>query len=125
MVGFLVAWWALADAAANYETFLLIVAYWIGPWLGIMFADQLLRRDRPIAGFLYNPKYSNWGGLISFLVGLVVSVLLFGNQERWVGYVAETVPELGDIAFFVGFVIAFLGYILLCGKKINKDYRSV
>ena len=125
VVGFLVAWWALADAAANYETFLLIVAYWIGPWLGIVFADQLLRRNRPIAGFLYDSKYSNWGGLIVFLTALVVSVLLFGNQERWVGYVAEAVPELGDIAFFVGFVIAFVGYILLCSKKINKDYQAV
>ncbi|MBA4023193.1 MAG: cytosine permease [Gordonia sp.] len=125
VVGFLVAWWALADAAANYETFLLIVAYWIGPWLGIVLADQLLRRGRPVANLLYDTKYTNWGGLLSFVIALVVSVALFANQERYVGWVAEAVPELGDIAFFIGFLIAFGGYVLLCRNKINREYSQV
>lgn len=124
VVGFLVAWWALADAAESYETFLLIVAYWIGPWLGIVFADQILRRNRPVAAMLYNPKYTNWGGLSAFLIALVASVLLFSNQERYVGFVAEAVPELGDITFFAGFVIAFAGYFVLSRSKIRRDYQS-
>ena len=85
VAGFPVAWWALPDAAASYEAFLLIIAYWIGPWLGVVFADQYLRRGQRIAGFLYDRSYSNWSGLLSFAIGLVVSVLLFSNQERFVG----------------------------------------
>ena len=63
VAGFLVAWWALPDAAQSYEAFLLIIAYWIGPWLGVVFADQYLRRGQTIAGFLYDRSYANWGGL--------------------------------------------------------------
>jgi nucleobase:cation symporter-1, NCS1 family len=121
VAGFLIARWALADAAASYEAFLLIIAYWIGPWLGVVFADQYLRRGQTIAGFLYDRSYTNWNGLLSFMIGLVVSVVLFSNQEKFVGVVAKAVPQLGDITFFVGFLIAGGGYLLLCRSKIAAE----
>ncbi|HEX3649128.1 MAG TPA: cytosine permease, partial [Pseudonocardiaceae bacterium] len=43
VLGFLLAWSGLQDAGNKYEQFLLIIAYWIGPWLGVMFTDQFLR----------------------------------------------------------------------------------
>jgi NCS1 family nucleobase:cation symporter-1 len=121
VVGFLIAKWALPDAAASYEAFLLIIAYWIGPWLGVVFADQYLRRGQNIAGFLYDRSYSNWGGVLSFLIGLVVSVLLFSNQEKFVGYIARSVPQLGDITFFVGFLLAGASYLVLCRSRIDAE----
>ncbi len=121
VAGFAVAWWALPDAAASYEAFLLIIAYWIGPWLGVVFADQYLRRGQTIAGFLYDRSYSNWNGLLSFAIGLVVSVLLFSNQARFVGYIARDVPQLGDVTFFVGFLLAAGSYLLLCRSKIATE----
>ena len=33
-------------------------------------------------------------------------MLLFSNQARFVGYIARAVPQLGDITFFVGFLLA-------------------
>ena len=125
VAGFCIAWWALADAAASYEAFLLIIAYWIGPWLGVVFADQYLRRGQSIAGFLYDRGYTNWGGFASFLIGLVVSVLLFSNQEKFVGYIARAVPQLGDITFFVGFLIAGVSYLVLCRSKIAAERLAV
>lgn len=121
VTGFLIAWWALPDAAHSYEAFLLIIAYWIGPWLGVVFADQYLRRGQKIAGYLYDREYSNWGGLAAFLFGLIVSVLLFCNQEKFVGLVAKALPQLGDITFFVGFVLAGGGYLLLGKSKIAAE----
>ncbi|GAS89621.1 purine-cytosine permease family protein [Mycolicibacterium brisbanense] len=121
VAGFLIAWWALADAAASYEAFLLIIAYWIGPWLGVVFADQYLRGDQPVAQFLYDRTYSNWPGLLSFLIGLVVSVALFCNQANFVGFVARAVPQLGDITFFVGFLIAGGCYLVLCRSKLAAE----
>ncbi|BBX69304.1 purine-cytosine permease family protein [Mycolicibacterium psychrotolerans] len=123
IAGFLVAWWALPDAAHSYEAFLLIIAYWVGPWLGVMFADQYLRRGRPVAHLLYDRSYTNWGGLAAFAIGLVVSVLLFANQEKFVGYVAAAVPELGDITFFVGFVLAGAAYWVMCRPAIATQSR--
>jgi NCS1 nucleoside transporter family len=125
VAGFLIAWWALPDAAANYEAFLLIIAYWIGPWLGVVFADQYLRRGQTIAGFLYDRSYANWGGLASFVVGLTVSVLLFSAQDKFPGYLYKAVPQLGDITFFVGFLLAGGSYLLLCRSKIVTERTAV
>lgn len=124
VVGFLVAWWALADAAASYEAFLLLVAYWIGPWLGVVFADRVLRREPPSLELLYDRKYTNWGGLAAFVIALVASVLLFCNQERFVGFVVRAVPELGDIGAFVGFAIAFIAYLLLARSRVEKSVQQ-
>ncbi|WP_405139043.1 purine-cytosine permease family protein [Nocardia sp. NBC_01388] len=120
VVGFLVAWWALPDAAANYEAFLLIVAYWIGPWLGIVFADEYLRRGQRIDHLLYDRSYTNWGGVAAFLIGLVLSVVLFSNQAKFVGYAAKAWPQLGDITFFVGFLISGAAYLLLNRARIAR-----
>ncbi len=125
VAGFLIAWWALADAAASYEAFLLIIAYWIGPWLGVVFADQYLRRGQDVSGFLYDRSYANWPGLLSFAIGLVVSVLLFCNQVKFSGYVVRAVPDLGDITFFVGFVLAGISYLALCRSKIDSERALV
>jgi NCS1 nucleoside transporter family len=125
LAGFAVAWWALPDVAASYEAFLLIIAYWIGPWLGVVFADQYLRRGQKIAGFLYDRTYANWNGLASFGFGLVVSVLLFSNQAKFTGYVARVVPQVGDLTFFVGFLLAGGSYLLLCRSKISTERTLV
>jgi NCS1 family nucleobase:cation symporter-1 len=119
--GFLVAWWALHDVAQSYQNFLLIIAYWIGPWLGVVFADQYLRRGQTISGILYDRSYANWGGLLCFLAGLAISVLLFSNQVDFTGYLAKVVPQIGDITFFVGFLIAGGLYLLVCRSKIAAE----
>ena len=124
VAGFLVAWWALPDAATSYEAFLLIIAYWVGPWLGVVLADQYLRRTQTITHLLYDASYANWGGLLSFLVGLIGSVLLFSNQEKFTGLVTKAVPGLGDITFFVGFLLAGGGYLLLCRSRITKELSA-
>lgn len=125
LAGFLVAWWALADAATSYKSFLFLIAYWVGPWLGVVFADQFLRRGQPVDGLLYDKTYSNRPGLLSFLIGLVVSLVLFCNQELFVGYVVRALPDLGDIGFFVGFVIAAGSYLILCRSRIDAQKKAV
>ncbi|GAA4391158.1 purine-cytosine permease family protein [Tsukamurella soli] len=120
VVGFLVAWWALPDAAASYESFLLIVAYWIGPWLGVVIADQWLRRDQAGKSWiLYDRAFTNWGGVGAFLIGLVVSVALFSNQEKFTGVIAKQVPQLGDLTFFVGFLIGGGLYLAFVASSIR------
>src|SRR6202012_3360270 len=48
-IGFFLAWSGLSDAGTKYNNFLLIIAYWIGPWLAVMFCDAFLRRRKPTA----------------------------------------------------------------------------
>ena len=120
VVGFVIALLALGDAATGYENFLLVIVYWIGPWLGVMFADQWLRRDRIPHELLYDRTYTNPAGVVAMVVGIVVSVVLFSNQTLFTGLVPRAVPEIGDITFFVGIVLAAA---LVRGAGAPQDRR--
>ena len=111
-IGFVLAYSSLDDPS-RYENFLLIIAYWIGPWLGVVFTDWYLRRRHRVDGFLFDTKHNPYAGWISMLVAGAVAVLLFSNQQEFVGFVARNNASLGDIAFEVGFVLAAALYALL------------
>jgi cytosine/uracil/thiamine/allantoin permease len=78
-----------------------------------------------VARFLYDRSYANWNGLLAFAIGLVVSVALFSNQEKFVGWVAKAYPALGDVTFFVGFLLAGAAYLVLCRPKIAAERTAV
>ncbi len=86
--GFVVAAIGL-DNIESYEAFLLVIAYWIGPWLGVVFADRILRRLRPDETVTADRRYRNWAGFVAMLVAGVVSVWLFSNQAKYVGMGAD------------------------------------
>ncbi|WP_425826063.1 purine-cytosine permease family protein [Streptomyces fractus] len=110
------AWASLADAGRAYEAFLLVIAYWVGPWLGVVLTARFLDRKAPdaeLVGRMTNPAYANWAGPAALLTGIAVSVPLFSNQERYVGWVADAWPSLGDVTCGVGFVVAAAVYAAL------------
>jgi NCS1 family nucleobase:cation symporter-1 len=112
-IGFVVALFGLDDAGEKYENFLLIIAYWIGPWLAVFFTDQVLRRTLPSLDVLYDRRHRNWAGPIAMLVGMGVSIWLFSDQAKYVGPVPKHHPAVGDITFEVGFVVAAVLYAAL------------
>lgn len=106
VLGFVIALTALPNAGTAYENFLLVIAYWIAPWLGVVLTDRVLRRGTRIGPFLADDaRYTNWAGFLAFLVSLVVSVALFSNQVQYTGPLAGPV---GDITPYVGFTLAAL-----------------
>jgi nucleobase:cation symporter-1, NCS1 family len=114
VIGFIVAITGLHDAGAKYTDFLLIISYWIAPWLAVMFCDQFLYRRRSLAeeeGLLFNRHYSNWAGPVAMVAGVVLSVWLFSNQTKYVGLVPKHVPSVGDLTFETGFVITAVVYL--------------
>jgi NCS1 nucleoside transporter family len=114
LIGFIVAITGLHDAGAKYTDFLLIISYWIAPWLAVMFCDQLLYRRRSLAeeeGLLFNRHYSNWAGPVAMVLGVVLSVWLFSNQTKYVGLVPKHAPSVGDLTFEAGFVITAVVYL--------------
>ncbi len=110
--GFVVAWIGLNNIS-SYENFLLVIAYWIGPWLGAVFADRLLRRSKEHEMVYISEGYKNWAGPIAMLVGAIVSIWLFSNQTKYVGIVPTHVPGVGDLTFEIGFLLAFGIYATL------------
>lgn len=119
--GFILALSAINNPKNNYENFLLVISYWIGPWLGVIVADALLRRGKHIAHLLFKSDYENYAGPIAFVVGVVVSIWLFSNQAYYTGALAKTHPGIGDITFEAGFVIAFVLYWVLGAKKARTS----
>lgn len=112
LIGFVIAAIGLNNIG-SYENFLLVIAYWIGPWLGVVFADRLLRRGTSYSSIYEDRGYTNWAGPIAMLVGAAVSIWLFSNQTVYVGLIAKAAPGIGDITFEIGFVLAFVIYVVL------------
>jgi NCS1 nucleoside transporter family len=113
VIGFFVALPALSNAGTDYENFLLIISYWIGPWLGVVFVDRMLHRRRDVLAVAADTHYRNWAGPIAMAVAIALSIWLFSNQTKYVGVVPSHVPQFGDIAFFAGFLIAAFIYAAL------------
>jgi len=114
VIGFIVALTGLHDAGAKYTNFLLIIAYWIAPWLAVVFCDQFLRRNEPlgeIERMLFDKKHTNWAGPVAMLAGMGLSIWLFSNQTEYIGVVPSHWPAVGDITFEVGFVITAVVYL--------------
>ena len=116
VAGTLLAWSGLSDSATKYNNFLLVITYWIGPWLAVTFVDRWLRRgesDEEIAALLDDRRHTNWAAPLAMALGTGLGVWLFSNQTEYTGLVAEHVPALGDSAFEAGFVLAALLYLAL------------
>jgi NCS1 nucleoside transporter family len=111
-IGLVLAWNGLADAGANYEAFLLVIAYWIAPWLGVVLTDYVLRRGAITSDELVaNPKYTNLAGPIAMLLGMVISIWLFSAQTKYTGPLAAANDKaIGDLTLLVGFVLSALTY---------------
>ncbi|MEV6842344.1 cytosine permease [Actinoplanes sp. NPDC051411] len=121
VLGFLLAWTGLHDAGEKYENFLLIISYWIGPWLAVYLTDWLLRRGKRVDGFLYDKRHNPYSGVIAMAIGMAVSIWLFSNQSDYIGLVPKHWPSFGDIAFEVGFVVSALVYAVLFQFQPDRD----
>jgi NCS1 family nucleobase:cation symporter-1 len=113
VAGFFLAWSGLSDAGAKYNNFLLVIAYWIGPWLGVFFADQLLRRGQDVDKLMSDKAHKPIAGVIAMAAAMAISIPLFSNQTDFVGALAKHYPQLGDLTFEAGFALAALIYWLL------------
>jgi NCS1 nucleoside transporter family len=124
-IGFVVALTGLHDAGEKYTNFLLVIAYWIAPWLGVMFADMILRRRVRVDGFLFDTRHNPFAGWVSMAVAIVVSVWLFSAQTKYTGPIAKHHPGLGDITFEVGFVLAAVLYVIIYSLEPGRRSETL
>jgi nucleobase:cation symporter-1, NCS1 family len=123
-VGFVVALiGGQGTVAHSYENFLLLISYWIAPWLGIVFTDYWLRRgDYGNESIFYDRGHNLVSGVLAFVVATVLSIWLFANQTIYVGVVPAHVPTIGDLTFVVGFVLAAGLYAV--GRRLEPVRRQ-
>ncbi|HEX4090225.1 MAG TPA: cytosine permease [Trebonia sp.] len=113
-IGFFLAWSGLSDAGTKYNNFLLIIAYWIGPWLAVVFCDMFLRRRKSTEEterLLFDKKHANWAGPVAMAVGAGVSIWLFANQSEYTGVVPKHWGSAGDLTFEVGSLLTAVIYL--------------
>jgi purine-cytosine permease-like protein len=121
-IGFIVALTGLSGASTKYENFLLLISYWIAPWLGVVFVNYWLRRGEIPDAELFDRHRENWSGPVAMIVGAAVSIFLFSNQAIYTGPVPKALPQLGDLTFLVGFVLSALIYYLL-NRTVRERQR--
>jgi purine-cytosine permease-like protein len=117
VIGFFVARTGEFDAGHSYENFLLMIGYWVTPYLGVVFLDYWLRRGLFHEEILYDTSREWSAGPIAMLAGIVVSIP-FWNQSLWHGPFVDLFPQLGDLSFIVGFVVAAGVYFVLARGKL-------
>ena len=103
-LGGLLALYGSNGYSAKYEQFLLLISYWIGPWLAIVVLDFFLGRTQDGGTGGRRGAAIAWPGLASFLAGLAVSVP-FMNSALYEGPLARLLHG-ADIAYYVGIVVA-------------------
>jgi nucleobase:cation symporter-1, NCS1 family len=122
-------WKLVADPSGYVFTWLLGYSALLGPIGGIMIADYfVLRRMRLDLQALYDPDgpYSYTGGwslvaIAAFMLAVLPNLPGFLAQVGWVDpvHVPSFFLTLYSFAWFAGFAIAFVAYVIL--RKLSPD----
>ena len=117
IVGSITAYSAIkGDFVGKFEGFLLVVSYWVAPWIAVVLTDWLLR-GRKLDENLENS--SNWAGPVAFVVATVLSIWGFCNQLAYTGPLAKA-WAVGDITPLVGFILAAALYAAFFKSATKK-----
>jgi NCS1 nucleoside transporter family len=114
---------------SKYESFLLLISYWIAGWLAVVLVDYWLRKgDYGDETVFYDTKHKRWQGVVAMAVGVGVSVYLFGNvYPLYAGPIANAAPQIGDITFLVTFALTavlYYAFNMMAPAKARADSRA-
>jgi NCS1 family nucleobase:cation symporter-1 len=110
LVGGIIGWVGHTSYYVNFENFLFLLGYWLAPWGAIVMVDYfMVRRGHYRTDSLYDPRRVIGPGLWAWAIGVACSVPFF-NQSLYVGPIAYNNPQIGDLSYFVGFVVAGIVY---------------
>ena len=96
-----------------YSDFLLLLDYWITPWLAVLLLDFYWRSTRQPGAFGDAPSW-NASGILAYLVGLAASVP-FMASTLFTGPLAGLFGG-ADLSYFVGFAVAGAVYLGLTSR---------
>ena len=94
---------------SGYENFLLLISYWIAPFLAVVLTDYWLRGGQYAEREFFDPGHRPWKGVVSMVVGIAAS-FPFWNNALIAGPIPKAYPAVGDITFIVGFIVTAVVY---------------
>jgi nucleobase:cation symporter-1, NCS1 family len=116
VLGFIVALLGYQNFTQNYQNFLIVLDYWIMPWLAVVLLDFYVFGHREPMGFSQAVPV-NWNGLIAWVIGLGISLLFISEQFQVFGLKAHGPFAAwfgdADFGYFIGFLVAGVVYLLI------------
>ncbi|MFM6977949.1 MAG: purine-cytosine permease family protein [Micrococcales bacterium] len=106
------------DVAHQLDSFLLVVSYWVSPWIAIVVTERFLSKGKDAQARALAPKNS-WAGALAFVLATGFSIYGFANQVLYTGVFAKD-SGLGDLTALVGFVLASVLYVVFRGADKNS-----
>ena len=108
------------DVAHQLDAFLLVVSYWVAPWIAVVLTERILSKGKNAGERALAPKNS-WAGAAAFVIATVFSIWGFAAQVLYTGPLAKD-SGLGDITAVVGFVLASVLFVLF--SKLDKNSKN-
>jgi len=101
--------------ADTYKNFLLLLSYWIAPWLGVIISDHFFNRQAPVG------SEHGWSGMLAFVIGVAISIP-FMSSALYTGPVAKAYLGGADISYFISMLVSAAIYLVaIRGWKPEKD----
>jgi NCS1 family nucleobase:cation symporter-1 len=117
------------DVAHQLDSFLLVVSYWVAPWIAVVLTERLLSRGKNAGERALAPKNS-WAGAAAFVIATAFSIWGFCSQVLYTGPIAiaihhVTLPngaivDVPDITALVGFALASLLFVVFRSADKNS-----
>lgn len=99
---------------SNLENFLLIIAYWLGPWSIILILEHFIFRKGVYNVEDWDTRQKlpiGWAAMLSMMIGLL-GVYLGASQTAFTGPLAKHLNGM-DIGFELGMALAAISYLIL------------
>lgn len=107
------------DVAHQLDAFLLVVSYWVSPWIAVVLTERILSGGKNAGERALAPKNS-WAGAAAFVIATTFSIWGFAAQVLYTGPIAKSAP-IGDLTAVVGFVVAAVLFVLF--SRIDKNAK--
>ncbi len=110
LAGLVLAFLGARGFDSDYENFLLLISYWVAPWIAIMLAEFYGSHGREDGARPAVIRPFGRRALLAFGLG-VASAVPFMNQGLYEGPVARLLGG-GDVGYYVAFIVAYAVYRL-------------
>jgi NCS1 family nucleobase:cation symporter-1 len=121
------------DVAHQLDGFLLVVSYWVAPWIAIVLVERFISGGKDAGKRALAPQHFS-AGLVAFVFATAFSIWGFCSQVMYTGPLAIAlhsiklddgrIVDVPDITALVGFVLAALLYYVLA-VPMRKVENSV
>jgi NCS1 family nucleobase:cation symporter-1 len=119
LVGGFISYLGVADGdvAHKLDGFLLVVSYWVAPWIAVVLTERIMSKGKNAGARALAPKNS-WAGAAAFVIATAFSIWGFCSQVAYTGPIgmaihSVTLPngaivDVPDLTAIVGFALASL-----------------